>query len=83
MTAGGTTSANVAADVETKTSMWRIGEWDGQPTGFRNADKQLRMHPSDTRMESWAPLTYTVGSSTLDSVPMGKFLCENFICDLP
>lgn len=70
VTAGSTTSANVVADTEAKTSIWRIGEWDGQPKGFRNADKQLRMHPSDSRMDSWGPLTYTVGTSSLDSVPM-------------
>ncbi|KAF1832743.1 Rhamnogalacturonase B [Decorospora gaudefroyi] len=67
---GKTTTANIAADTQTKNSLWRIGEWDGQPKGFRNADKQLRMHPSDSRMASWGPLTYTVGSSSLDSVPM-------------
>jgi rhamnogalacturonan endolyase len=70
VTAGGTATANIAADTETKTSVWRIGEWDGQPKGFRNAANQLRMHPSDSRMASWGPLTYTVGSSKLDSVPM-------------
>jgi rhamnogalacturonan endolyase len=70
VSAGKATTANIAADTETKTSVWRIGEWDGQPKGFRNADKQLRMHPTDSRMASWGPLTYTVGSSILDSVPM-------------
>jgi rhamnogalacturonan endolyase len=70
VSAGKATTANIAADTETKTSIWRIGEWDGQPKGFRNADKQLRMHPADSRMASWGPLTYTVGSSTLNDVPM-------------
>ncbi|KAF2819967.1 Rhamnogalacturonase B [Ophiobolus disseminans] len=70
VSAGKATTANIAADVETKTSLWRIGEWDGQPKGFRNADKQLRMHPTDSRMSSWGPLTYTVGSSSLDDIPM-------------
>jgi rhamnogalacturonan endolyase len=70
VTAGATATANIAADTETKTSVWRIGEWDGQPKGFRNAVNQLRMHPSDSRMASWGAQTYTVGSSTLDSVPM-------------
>lgn len=70
VTAGATTTANIAADTETRTSIWRIGDWDGQPKGFRNADKQLRMHPTDSRMASWGPLTYTVGSSSLNDVPM-------------
>lgn len=66
--AGKATSANIAGDAEPKTSIWRIGDWDGQPKGFRNADRQLRMHPTDSRMASWGPLTYTVGSSSLDNV---------------
>ena len=77
VSAGKTTTANIAADKETKKSIWRIGEWDGQPKGFRNADKQLRMHPSDSRMASWGPLTYTVGSSKLDSVPMAIIKDKN------
>jgi rhamnogalacturonan endolyase len=68
--AGSTTTANIVADTETKTSVWRVGDWDGQPKGFRNAANQLRMHPSDSRMESWGSLTYTVGSSSLGNVPM-------------
>ncbi|KAL1611528.1 hypothetical protein SLS59_000247 [Nothophoma quercina] len=70
VTAGSTTTANIAADAETRTSVWRIGDWDGQPKGFRNAANQLRMHPSDSRMESWGSQTYTVGSSSLGNVPM-------------
>lgn len=73
VTAGKTTTANIGASTSSKTTLWQIGDWDGQPTGFRNADKQLRMHPSDSRMSSWGPLTYTVGSSSLDSVPMALF----------
>ncbi|KAF1947269.1 Rhamnogalacturonase B [Clathrospora elynae] len=77
VSAGKTTTANIAADAETKTSIFRIGEWDGQPKGFRNADKQSRMHPSDSRMESWGALTYTVGSSTLNDVPMALLKDQN------
>ncbi|PVI03401.1 polysaccharide lyase family 4 protein [Periconia macrospinosa] len=73
VTAGRATTANIAATTESKTSLFKIGEWDGQPTGFRNADKFLRMHPSDSRMASWGPLTYTVGSSSLNDVPMAIF----------
>ena len=28
------------------------------------------MHPSDSRMSSWGPLTYTVGSSSVGDFPM-------------
>ncbi|KAF2709442.1 polysaccharide lyase family 4 protein [Pleomassaria siparia CBS 279.74] len=73
VSAGKATTANIAATTSSKTTLFQIGDWDGQPTGFRNADKQARMHPSDSRMSSWGPLTYTVGSSSLDSVPMALF----------
>jgi rhamnogalacturonan endolyase len=43
------TTANMAAAAsDVKASLWKVGEFDGQPTGFRNADKFLRMHPSGT-----------------------------------
>ncbi|KAI5268204.1 rhamnogalacturonate lyase A [Aureobasidium subglaciale] len=70
VTAGSAASKNIASGVTARNTIWTIGSWDGQPTGFRNADKQLRMHPSDKRMSSWGPLTYTVGSSSLTDVPM-------------
>ncbi|CAG8961283.1 hypothetical protein HYFRA_00013562 [Hymenoscyphus fraxineus] len=71
VTAGSTKTQNIASEFSAPgTTLFQIGEWDGQPTGFRNADKQLRMHPTDTRMSSWGPLTYTVGSSSLDGFPM-------------
>ncbi|KAF1949167.1 polysaccharide lyase family 4 protein [Byssothecium circinans] len=77
VSAGKATTANIAATTESKTTLFKIGEWDGQPTGFRNADKFLRMHPSDSRMSSWGPLTYTVGSSSLTDVPMAIFKSVN------
>lgn len=77
VSAGSTTTANIAAATQSRTTIWQIGDWDGKPTGFRNADKQLRMHPSDSRMSSWGPLTYTVGSSSLDSIPMALFKSVN------
>ncbi|KAM5355965.1 hypothetical protein ACJ41O_002611 [Fusarium nematophilum] len=81
VSAGATASSSIAAssDITTgkHTSVFRIGDWDGQPTGFRNADKQLRMHPSDNRMSSWGPLTYTVGSSSVGDFPMALFKTVN------
>jgi rhamnogalacturonan endolyase len=68
--AGSTVSRNIANGTAARKTIWTIGNWDGQSTGFRNADKQLRMHPSDKRMSSWGPLTYTVGTSKLTDVPM-------------
>ncbi|KAG4217029.1 hypothetical protein PC116_g34490, partial [Phytophthora cactorum] len=56
---------------------WKIGEYDGQPTGFLNADKCLRMPPSDKRMSPWKPATFTVGSSALNEFPMALFQTVN------
>ncbi|EKD18687.1 uncharacterized protein L3040_002114 [Drepanopeziza brunnea f. sp. 'multigermtubi'] len=70
VTAGGSATSDIASDFTTGVTLFQIGDWDGQPAGFRNADKQLRMHPSDQRMDPWGPLTYTVGSSALTDFPM-------------
>ncbi|EGO54251.1 hypothetical protein NEUTE1DRAFT_118112 [Neurospora tetrasperma FGSC 2508] len=78
VSAGQTTVASIASTFNTShTTLFKIGEYDGQPTGFRNADKFLRMHPSDSRMSSWGPLTYTVGSSSLSDFPMAVFKSVN------
>ena len=78
VSAGGTTTQNIAGTFNNqRNTIWKIGEYDGQPTGFRNADKFLRMHPSDSRMSSWGPLTYTVGSSSLYDFPMAVFQSVN------
>lgn len=53
VTAGQTKTSNIAAThpalTQSRTTIFRMGDYDGQPTGFRNADSQLRMHPSDSR----------------------------------
>lgn len=77
VTAGQTTSKSIASTETTRNSLWKIGEFDGQPTGFLNADKFLRMHPSDSRMSAWTPATYTVGSSSLNQFPMAIFQTVN------
>ncbi|KAL8408178.1 hypothetical protein RB594_006827 [Gaeumannomyces avenae] len=76
--AGRTATANMASTLRpAATSIFKIGEYDGQPTGFRNADRFLRMHPSDGRMAAWGPLTYTVGSSAPADFPMAQFQAVN------
>lgn len=77
VSAGQTTTKNIASGETTRNSLWKIGEYDGQPTGFLNADKFLRMHPSDSRMSAWTPATYTVGSSSLNQFPMALFQAKN------
>jgi rhamnogalacturonan endolyase len=70
---GSTVTKDIASSVPARNTIWRIGEVDGQPAGFRNFDKILRMHPSDSRMSSWGPLTYTVGSSSANDFAMALF----------
>lgn len=70
-----TTTANLAATnailTSSHTTVFQLGDYDGQPTGFRNAAQQLRMHPSDARMASWSP--GTVSSTAPSSLPMALF----------
>jgi rhamnogalacturonan endolyase len=77
VSAGSTTTKNIASGEVARTSLWKIGDYDGKPTGFLNADKIERMHPSDSRMGSWGPTTYTVGSSSTGSFPMALFKSAN------
>ncbi|KAL4799374.1 Rhamnogalacturonase B, N-terminal-domain-containing protein [Aspergillus venezuelensis] len=77
VSAGSSTSQDISGSVTTGTTIFKIGEWDGTPTGFRNAENQLRMHPSDSRMSDWGPLTYTVGTSSLSDFPMAVFKSVN------
>ncbi|KAJ6514627.1 polysaccharide lyase family 4 protein [Mycena vulgaris] len=72
VSAGGNTAANVASSLSLPTTIWTIGDYDGTPRGFLNADKIETMHPSDTRMSSWGPVTFTVGSA-VTAFPMAIF----------
>ena len=51
--AGGTNTLNLASAEPNPGFLWKIGEWDGTPAGFLNADKVIEMHPSDVRMADW------------------------------
>ncbi|CAE6412102.1 unnamed protein product [Rhizoctonia solani] len=73
VTAGGTATLNLASTESIKTTIWQIGSPDGTPSGFLNADKIETMHPSDSRMSAWGPITYTIGSSPASSFPMAQF----------
>ena len=67
---GNTVSKNIAATPDpSHDSIFRIGEFDGQPFELKNGDKILRMHPTDPRMSSWGG-TYTVGQSKPANFPM-------------
>lgn len=75
VSAGKTTTQNIAATnsilTSSHTTIFKLGDYDGQPTGFRNAALQLRMHPSDARMSSWSP--GTISSTATSSFPMAIF----------
>ncbi|ETM34803.1 hypothetical protein L914_18186 [Phytophthora nicotianae] len=57
--------------------LWRIGAWDGTPDGFLNADKIHTAHPSDSRMEPWKPLNFTIGTDKDSVFPMAMFRAVN------
>ena len=61
--AGVTSTLNLASKEETPAYIWKLGEWDGTPAGFLNANKVTIMHPSDVRMGNWNPGTFIVGAS--------------------
>jgi rhamnogalacturonan endolyase len=70
VTAGGTTSGqNITSTWNTPSAVFRIGDWDGTPGSFKNAGNLTWMHPSDTRMSGWGPMTFTVGSSAVSTFP--------------
>ncbi|MDX6316404.1 MAG: rhamnogalacturonan endolyase [Streptomyces sp.] len=69
--AGATTTLNtitVANDPSTASAIWRIGDWNGTPAGFKNADLMTYAHPSDTRASAWTG-NFVVGSSAASSFP--------------
>jgi rhamnogalacturonan endolyase len=72
VTAGNPTTLNtrtISGDPSSTTAIWRVGDWDGTPTEFRNGANLNLMHPSDVRQSSWAPGTFVVGTSSLSSFP--------------
>ncbi|OTB02361.1 polysaccharide lyase family 4 protein [Hypoxylon sp. CI-4A] len=79
VTAASTTTADIAATntvlTDSRTTVFQLGDYDGQPTGFLNADLQLRVHPSDSRMSDWNP--GTVASTDASALPMAIFTDVN------
>lgn len=77
----GNVSVTVEADVsetsliitEGRTTVFRIGDYDGTPTGLLNANKFVRLQPSDDRMSSWSPDDFVVGKSEAGDFPMALF----------
>ncbi|MCT9075440.1 rhamnogalacturonan lyase B N-terminal domain-containing protein [Streptomyces fulvoviolaceus] len=68
VTAGGTTTLNSIAipssnDPSNASTIWRINDWTGTPSGFKNADLMTYAHPSDVRASSWTG-NVVIGSGT-------------------
>lgn len=58
VSAGSTTTLNSIAipssnDPSNASAIWRIGDWTGTPSGFKNADLMTYAHPSDSRAAAW------------------------------
>ncbi|KAL5639580.1 hypothetical protein ACGC1H_006259 [Rhizoctonia solani] len=77
VSAGKTTTLKMESTEDIKSTLWQIGVPDGTPAGFLNADKIESMHPSDSRMSAWKPITFTIGSSSLALFPMAQFIAVN------
>ncbi|KAF6757528.1 Rhamnogalacturonase B, N-terminal-domain-containing protein [Ephemerocybe angulata] len=77
VSAGQTASVSLSVSLSRPNVIWSIGTPDGTPKEFLNADKIETMHPSDSRMSSWGPITYTIGSSSVNSFPMAQFKSVN------
>lgn len=77
VTANTTNALNLASTEATPAILWRIGDWDGAPTGLRNGDKLTSMHPSDVRMENWSPWPFDVASNSAPDFPCVQFRGAN------
>jgi rhamnogalacturonan endolyase len=78
VTAGTTTAGqSITSGWATPPAIFRIGDWDGAPTSFENWSNLTSMHPSDARMRSWGPTTFTVGSSTVGDFPAYQWKAVN------
>ncbi len=67
----------VTSDPSITSTIWRIGNWDGTPNEFLNGTRLPTMHPQDSRMSDWGPMTFTVGSSSTGSFPAVQFRGNN------
>ncbi|MFJ8105109.1 rhamnogalacturonan lyase B N-terminal domain-containing protein [Streptomyces sp. NPDC096132] len=64
VTAGATTSLHtlsITGDPSTAKTVWRLGDWDGTPGEFKNAELMTYAHPSDARAAKWTG-NITIGS---------------------
>jgi rhamnogalacturonan endolyase len=72
VTAGATTSLHtitVTGDPSSAQAIWRLGDWDGTPGGFKNAQLMTYAHPSDGRAAKWTGNVTIGGGSAAASFP--------------
>ncbi|WP_406174712.1 rhamnogalacturonan lyase B N-terminal domain-containing protein [Streptomyces sp. NBC_00996] len=74
VTPGTTTTLNTIAipssnDPGNASAVWRIGDWTGTPSGFKNAALMTYAHPSDVRASSWTGNVVIGSGSETPSFP--------------
>jgi rhamnogalacturonan endolyase len=77
VTAAQTNMLNLSSAESAPNYIFKIGEWDGTPSGFLNADKIITMHPQDVRMADWGPVTFAVGTDPPTNFPMASWKMAN------
>ncbi|WP_395365805.1 rhamnogalacturonan lyase B N-terminal domain-containing protein [Streptomyces sp. YH02] len=56
-------------DPSTAPALWRIGDWDGTPGGFKNAALMTYAHPADVRAAPWTGNVVLDGGDVSASFP--------------
>ncbi|MGX5186883.1 rhamnogalacturonan lyase B N-terminal domain-containing protein [Streptomyces avermitilis] len=74
VTAGATTTLNTITipssnDPGNASAIWRIGTWDGTPSGLKNAALMTYAHPSDPRAAAWTGNVVIGSGSETSSFP--------------
>ncbi|MEU3607767.1 rhamnogalacturonan lyase B N-terminal domain-containing protein [Streptomyces sp. NPDC035033] len=72
VTAGTATALHtitITGDPATAPAVWRLGDWDGTPAGFKNAALMTYAHPADVRAAAWTGNVVVDGTDVSGSVP--------------
>ncbi|WP_371668452.1 polysaccharide lyase family protein [Streptomyces sp. NBC_00289] len=74
VSAGATTTLNTLAvpssnDPANASAIWRIGDWNGTPSGFKNAALMTYAHPSDSRAAPWTGNVVIGGGNETSAFP--------------
>jgi rhamnogalacturonan endolyase len=69
VSAGTTNSLNLASTESSLPFIFKLGDWDGTPAGFRNAQLIPEMHPSDPRNSDWDQTDFTIENNPANHFP--------------